>query len=317
MSEVATAPTALAEFQHVTKWYGAVIGVNDVTVRLNAGITGLLGPNGAGKTTLIKLLIGQLRPSLGEVFVTGCPARSAPARRQIGYCPDADVFYEEMTGRQFVVSMARLHGMSNREARARTAEVLEDVQMQDRADKPLRACSKGMRQRIKLAQALVHNPAVLVVDEPLNGVDPVGRMELMDLFRRCAARGQAVLVSSHILDEMDELAEQIVFMGRGRILAEGTLTQIRALFASQPVQIRIDCPRPRELASRLIGWEQVLELDLTGGIQMRLKVVNADTFYVRLADLVLQDEIEIERLETTDVTTEAAFESVMAAAARF
>lgn len=310
-------PGPLAEFQSVTKWYGAVIGVNDITVTLEAGITGLLGPNGAGKTTFIKLLTGQLRPSLGNVLVCDAPARSATARRHIGYCPDADAFYEEMSGRKFVRTMARLHGMSATEARERTELVLSEVGMLDRADRTLRGCSKGMRQRIKLAQALVHQPAVLVVDEPLNGIDPVGRRELMDLFRRCAERGQAVLVSSHILDEMDELADRIVFMGRGRVLAVGTLSDIRAMFAAQPQQIRIACRQQRELATRLIPWEQVLRIELSGTEELLLQVVRPDDFFRRFGELIRETAIDVSRLETTDSSTEATFQYVMSAAAKF
>lgn len=307
----------VVEFRSVTKWYGAVIGVNDVSVSLEPGITGLLGPNGAGKTTFIKLLTGQLRPSLGQIDVCGSSARSAEARRHLGYCPDADAFYEEMSGRQFVRTMARLHGMSTSETNDRTEQVLGEVGMLDRADRTLRGCSKGMRQRIKLAQALVHQPEVLVVDEPLNGIDPVGRRELMDLFRRCAARGQAVLVSSHILDEMDELADRIVFMGRGRVLAVGTLPEIRAMFAEQPQQIRIACRQQRDLATRLISWSHVQRIELAGDDELLLQVIRPDEFFERIAALVLETSFDVTRMETTDATTEATFQYVMSAAARF
>lgn len=313
----AFASAPLAEFCSVSKWYGAVIGVNDVSITLEPGITGLLGPNGAGKTTFIKLLSGQLRPSLGDVKVCGIAARAARARQHIGYCPDADAFYEEMSGRQFVRTMARLHGMSSLETRERTELVLADVGMTDRADRTLRGCSKGMRQRIKLAQALVHRPDVLVVDEPLNGIDPVGRRELMDLFRRCAGRGQAVLVSSHILDEMDELADRIVFMGRGRVLAVGALPDIRAMFAGQPQQIRIACRQQRELASLLIPWPHVLRIEFREPDELLLQVVHPDEFFQRLAELIIKMSFDVTRLETQDATTEATFQYVMSAAARF
>lgn len=189
--------------------------------------------------------------------------------------------------------------------------------MSDRANRTLKGCSKGMRQRIKLAQALVHDPDVLVVDEPLNGIDPVGRRELMDLFRRCADRGQAVLVSSHILDEMDDLADRIVFMGRGRVLAVGSIPEIRSMFAGQPLQIRITSRQQRELASRLVAWPQVLRIELNGDEELQLLVARPDEFYARFSALVLDSSIEIGRLETTDATTEATFQYVMSAAAKF
>lgn len=307
----------LAEFQHVTKWYGPVIGVNDVQLQLGSGITGLLGPNGAGKTTLIKLLTGQLQPSLGQVLVQGHPSTSAAAKRHLGYCPDVDAFYEEMSGRQFVLTMARLHGMTPRDAADRTEVALAEVGMLDRADRTLRGCSKGMRQRIKLAQALVHDPQILIVDEPLNGVDPVGRRELMDLFRRFRERGKAVLVSSHILEEMDTLAERVVFMGRGRILAVGTLPEIRQMLAAHPQRVRIRSPQARELAGHLVQWSQVRGLELPAEGELSLQVNRPDEFFSQFATLVVERGIDLSSLETTDVSAEAIFDYVMASASKF
>lgn len=312
-----TTAAPVAEFQSVTKWYGPIIGVNDVSLSLSAGITGLLGPNGAGKTTLIKLLTGQLRPTLGTVKVRGATAASAIAKRHVGYCPEVDVFYEEMSGRRFVQTMARLHGLSTAAAREQTERALAEVDMTDRAHRTLRGYSKGMRQRIRLAQALVHEPDLLVVDEPLNGVDPVGRRELMDLFRSLADRGTAVLVSSHILEEMDDLAERIIFMGRGRVLAMGSVSDIRELFADLPLKVRIACDTIRPLATALIAWPEVQGVTLTGENEMSLDVIRPDTFFRQLAVLVTTDNFVLTRLETTDVTAEATFGYVMSAAAEF
>ncbi|MDX1970198.1 MAG: ABC transporter ATP-binding protein [Planctomycetaceae bacterium] len=310
-------PTTIARFQQATKWYGPVIGVNDVTCALHPGVTGLLGPNGAGKTTLIKLLTGQLRPNLGEVDVCGAPAWSAAAKRNLGYCPEADAFYEEMSGRRFVRTMARLHGMSSTLAAEEAERALGEVGMTDRADRILKGCSKGMRQRIKLAQALVHRPRLLVVDEPLNGVDPVGRQALMQLFRDLARRGIAVLVSSHILGEMDELADRIIFMGRGRVLALGTLSEIRDVFADQPLRVRIGGPAPRQLATELITWPQVQSVDVSNGKELALLITRPNDFFMKLAETVTRGELVIDHLEATDVTAEATFNYVMSAAARF
>jgi ABC-2 type transport system ATP-binding protein len=310
-------PIPVAEFRSVTKWYGAVIGVNDIDLTLSPGITGLLGPNGAGKTTLIKLLTGQLQPSLGEILVHGRPAWSAAAKRHIGYCPDVDAFYEEMSGRRFVRTMALLHGMNHNAAKERTEIALAEVGMSDRADRTLRGCSKGMRQRIKLAQALVHDPKILIVDEPLNGVDPVGRRELMELFRRFRERGKAVLVSSHILDEMEMLAEQVVFMGRGRVLAAGTLPEIRDLLAERPQRVRIRSNQARELATQLVSWSQVRSVDLPTEDELSLEVNRPDEFFRRFTLLVVERRCDLSSLETTDTSAEAVFEYVMSAAGRF
>src|SRR5207302_7040277 len=170
-------------FEQVSKWYGPVIGVNQVTLELRPGITGLVGANGAGKSTLLRLATGQLRPDLGQVHVFGIKAWTAAAKRHVGYCPEVDAFYEEMSGRQFIVAMARLCGYPRAEAEHRSESVLRFVGMADRADRKLGGYSKGMRQRIKVAQSLVHDPKILILDEPLSGVDPVGRQEFLELFR--------------------------------------------------------------------------------------------------------------------------------------
>jgi ABC-2 type transport system ATP-binding protein len=301
----------------VSKWYGPVIGVNEVSLQLGPGITGLLGANGAGKTTLIKLLAGQLRPSLGEVQVCGIRAWTAVAKSHVGYCPDVDTFYEEMSGRAFVETMARLHGFDRRAARERTERVLTEVAMSDRADRRLRGYSKGMRQRIKLAQALVHDPDILVVDEPLNGIDPVGRRDLMDVFRALGLRGKTLLISSHILNEMDTLAERVIFMGRGRVLATGTLCEIRAMFDEHPLHLRISSDRPRELASRLVQCELVHGVELRGADDLWVQIHRPTEFFPRLSELILEEGYEIGRLETTDASASAIFDYVMQEVSHF
>ena len=308
---------ALVEFRGVSKWYGPVIGVNEIDLELRPGITGLLGPNGAGKTTLLRLLAGQLRPSLGDVRVCGLRAWTAAAKRHVGYCPDVDAFFEEMSGRAFVRTMARLHGFDAPAARERTEQVLAEVGMADRADRRLRGYSKGMRQRIKLAQSLVHDPDVIVVDEPLNGVDPVGRREMMDLFRGLAARDKALLISSHILDEMDTLADRVLFMGRGRVLAAGTLPEIRDMLDTNPLQIRISVDRVRDLASRLVQWDIVRSVGVRGTAELAIQTLRPDEFFRRFADLVLEEAFEVERLQTTDASAGAIFDYVMEEAGRF
>lgn len=313
----AGANTPVAELRRVTKWYGPVIGLNDVSLALPPGIVGLLGPNGAGKTTLIKLLTGQLRPDLGQVLIGGRDAWSAPARKLLGYCPDVDAFYEEMSGRGFVRTMARLQGLGRTAAREATDRVLSEVGMSDRAHRVVRGYSKGMRQRIKLAQALVHDPRLLVVDEPLNGVDPVGRRELMDLFRRLADQGRTVLVSSHILEEMDQLAGRVVFMGRGRVLATGTLSEIRDMLSGQPRLMQIESPRARDLAAWLIQRPQVLSVEVSDDAKLSLSFVRREEFLAELGELLANGDWAIDRMESTDLSTEATFEYVMSAARRF
>jgi ABC-2 type transport system ATP-binding protein len=224
-----------------------VIGVNQVTLELRPGITGLVGANGAGKSTLMRLITGQLRPDLGQIEVQGLPAWSAAAKRHVGYCPDGDSFYEEMSGRQFVECLARLCGWTAAESRRRTESVLELVGMTAQAHRVVRGYSKGMRQRIKLAQALLHDPELLVLDEPLSGIDPVGRAEFLALFHKLAGHGKCLLVSSHELEELEKLTDHIVIMARGRIAVVGTVAQIRDRLDQHPLTIRISLePTPHD-----------------------------------------------------------------------
>lgn len=304
-------PAPLCRFDKVCKWYGPVIGLNDVTMTIEPGITGLVGHNGAGKSTLIKLLTGQLRPSLGTVEIRGRRAWSSAAKRHIGYCPDLDPMYEEMSGRAFVVTMARLHGFSASEARRRADEMLAQVGMSDRSDRPLGTYSKGMRQRIKLAQALVHDPELVVLDEPLNGVDPVGRVEMLRLFRELASRGKAILVSSHILDELDTLADQILFVCRGRLIASGPLDKIRAMLDTFPLTMRVMTRDARKLAGCLVPLTQVKSVELRGEEELVLRVERAKEFFGPLSEIVIEQGFDPERLEILDASTEAVFDYLM------
>jgi ABC-2 type transport system ATP-binding protein len=306
---IATQP--LLVFHHVSKWYGPVIGLNEVTLELGPGITGLVGPNGAGKSTLMKLATGQLRPSLGRVTIRGIPTWHASARRHLGYCPEADTFYEEMSGRQFVVSMARLFGYRKAEARERTEAALQRVGMVRRADRRLRGYSKGMRQRIKLAQALVHDPDLLILDEPLNGVDPLGRMELDRLFRELADQGKSILISSHQLEELERLTDRVMVVARGKMIVQGTLSAIRDLLDYQPLAIRIDSDRPRELAAALLKLPEVLGVELADGATVIARARNPQNFFRAFNGMVLDEAHDITHLETLDSSAQAILDYLL------
>jgi ABC-2 type transport system ATP-binding protein len=288
--------------QHVSKWYGPVIGLNQVTLELRPGITGLVGHNGSGKSTLMRLAAGQLRPDLGRVLVGGHDAWTGAAKRHVGYCPELDTFYEEMSGRRFVEAMAHLCGYPHREALRRAAEALELVGMTDRAHRPLAGYSKGMRQRIKLAQALVHDPELLLLDEPLSGIDPIGRRESIELFHELAQRGKCLLISSHELEELEKLTEHVAIMAAGRIAAVGPLSQIRELLDDQPLSIRIRCTQAPTLPGRLLEWEEVVGLDREGeSIVVRAR--NPRRFFERFGQLVIEEDINVQHLETLDEST--------------
>jgi ABC-2 type transport system ATP-binding protein len=301
------APAPVLLFEQVSKWYGPVIGLNQVTLELRGGITGLVGANGAGKSTLLRLATGQLKPTLGRVTVRGLDAWDWRAKALVGYCPDADAFYEDLTGREFVGAMARLDGFDRTEARRRTEGVLDRVGMADRADRKLGGYSKGMRQRIKLAQALLHDPELLVLDEPLSGIDPLGRQELLELFRGLSAEGKCLLVSSHELEELEKLTDHVAILTRGRIAAVGTVTRIRDMLDDQPLSIRVDAADPRRLAAMLIGRPDVAGVDLPEEVSNSLVVRarNPRRFFEEFGRLVVEQELEVTRLEPLDESAHA------------
>lgn len=299
-------------FEQVSKWYGAVIGVNFITLELRGGITGLVGANGSGKTTLLRLATGQLRPDLGRVTIRGQNAWDWQAKRLVGYCPEIDVFYEDMSGWQFVEVMARLCGMSGAQARARTEAAIERVGMTGRCTRTIRGYSKGMRQRIKLAQALLHDPPLLVLDEPLSGIDPIGRQDFVELFLDLAERGKCLLISSHELEELEKLTNHIAIMARGRIAAVGAVTQIRDLLDQHPVTIQVEVVDPRGVTRKLLALPEVTGIDF-GTMPERegaagtltLRVRNPRKFFCDFGRLVVEHGIDVLRLETTDESTQA------------
>jgi ABC-2 type transport system ATP-binding protein len=304
-----TALPPVVEFHEVSKWYGNVIGINKLTLRVPPGVTGLLGPNGAGKSTLLQLATGQLRPSQGAVRVLGRRAWNNPAlNRHIGLCPEQDAFYEWMTGMDFVRTCARLSGMGRAEAREAAARTLEAVGMTKHRGRVVRGYSKGMRQRTKLAQALVHDPDVLFLDEPLTGTDPVARRDLMDIIHRLAGAGKSVLVSSHVLHEVEALTPNIVLLNRGRLVAEGHVRDIRDLIDKYPHHIVLVCDEYRKLAARLLAWEDVegvKVLTKEGGVMVETR--SPDAFYRRLPELSLGGETPIREVYSDDDNLEAVF----------
>ena len=269
-----------------------------------------------GKTTLLKLLTGQSKPNIGGVQIYGHDAWLAKAKAHVGFCPYGDATWDELSGRKLVAVTAGLHGFTGDEAKRRTEAVLETVGMADRAERPVRTYSKGMRQRIKLGQALIHDPDLLVLDEPLNGVDPVGREELNELFLRLAKAGKAVLISSHILNEMDELANHILFVCRGKLLASGSLETIREVLDDYPLKVRVSCESPRQFAPQLMALESVKSVSVEPPEDLFLEVQNPNRFYAEFGELATTHDIGLNRLKSTDTSAEAVFDYLMERAAR-
>jgi len=304
---------AIVETRQLSKWYGQVVGLLDATFELPRGIVGLLGPNGAGKSTLMGLVTGQLRPSQGELRVLGQPVwGNHDLMRRIGLCPEQDAFYETMSGASFVATMLRLQGYGEAESRTLAAEALELVGMGELGWKRLGAMSKGMRQRVKLAQALAHRPELLVLDEPLNGMDPVGRLETIDLVKALGKAGKSVLVSSHVLHEVEAMTRSILLIHHGRVRAHGDVHEIRALLDEHPHHIAIRCGAPRDLAAALLHREDVVSVDLSteGGAGLRViaKTTKPDLFYTELPATAHKLGIDLEEITSPDDNLAAVFD---------
>lgn len=295
----------ILETRRLGKWYGRVIALDEVSLSVGAGITGLLGANGAGKTSLLRILVGLMRESSGEVLVLGASPWNNPALAgRIGYCPEHDGFWEGMSGRAFVEALARIRGL--RRPREAAAEALERVRLGEAADRRISGYSRGMRQRLKLAQAVVHRPELLILDEPLTGCDPVVRQEILDLIRGFSAAGAGVLVSTHVLHEIEALTRRVAVLHRGRLAAEGDVGEIRALLDRHPRRVRVRCEKPRELAAALVREAGVREVLVEDG-QVTAFTNDADAFHARLPALALAAAGEVGEISSPDDTLEAVF----------
>jgi ABC-2 type transport system ATP-binding protein len=294
---------------HVSKWYGQVIGLNDVTVNIPSGITGLLGPNGAGKSTFMKLMTGQLQPNQGSVQVLGGTIWGNPAQYfAIGFCPEQDAFYERMSGIAWVTALLRLNGLDERDAAAAAGRGLEAVDLLDAANKKIGAYSKGMRQRVKLAQAIAHDPQLLILDEPLSGMDPIARRKTIKLIKDWARQGRSVIVSSHVLHEIEAMTANILLINQGRILAEGNVHQIRDLIDEHPHTVSVKADNTRELARAFLADDDVLSLRFEAE-RIVVQTARPDVFYARLTEMAASGECgAIHEVTSPDDNLQAVFE---------
>jgi ABC-2 type transport system ATP-binding protein len=294
---------------HVSKWYGQVIGLNDVVLNVPPGITGLLGPNGAGKSTLMKLVTGQLKPSKGVLTVLGEPVwHNAPIFARIGFCPEQDAFYDRMTGLEWVTALVGLNGLGETASGEMASRALEIVGLSDVAGKRIAAYSKGMRQRVKLAQAIAHDPDLLILDEPLAGMDPLVRRRIIRLIKDWGRAGKSVLVSSHILHEIESMTPNIVLINQGRILAEGNIHQIRDLIDEHPHMVYVKADDTRELARRFLEDDHVLSLRFEDGAVV-VQTGRPDMFYSRLTALAASGELgAIHEVTSPDDNLQAVFQ---------
>jgi len=307
--------SATITFANVSRFYGEVLGINKVSLAIPPGITSLVGPNGSGKTTLMNLVTGLIRPTQGEISVLGVPPNHPEKLcRLVGYCAQFDAFPKGMTGYQFIYSFLRMYGWSNQECDQRTQSSLQLVGLQDAANRHVGAYSKGMRQRVKLAQAIAHDPQVVILDEPLNGLDPLARAEALALFRQWGDQGRHVIVSSHILHEVDRISDQVILLSQGYVVAEGQIHSVRSEVKEQPMQIEVRCDRPGMLASRLFLQDHVVEAKVSpDGKGVLLRTKDADGFYLLLNQVILDSGLEVESVAPADDDVNSVYQYLIGA----
>jgi ABC-2 type transport system ATP-binding protein len=297
-------------FEGVSKFYGEILGVNRVNLAIAPGITSLVGPNGSGKTTLMNLMTGLLRPTRGKISVLGTsPHDPEKLFRKVGYCSQFDSFPRGMTGREFVEFYLSVHGYARGEVRDLTRAALERVSMQDAAERKVAGYSKGMRQRIRLAQSIAHNPSVLILDEPLNGLDPMARAEIIRLFQSLAAEGLYLVISSHILHEVDMMSDSVVLMHNGYVVAEGDVHGVRDEIEEHPMQILVRCDHPQVLAARLFEHEHTVEARLHDDRRgLFVKTRRPDDFYLLLNRIVTENNLQVESVAPADDDLSAVYQ---------
>ena len=302
--------TAVIATSKLSKWYGNVLGLSDVSLEIEPGVTGLLGPNGAGKSTFLKLITGQIKPSIGTVRIFDQKVQANQSIfSRIGYCPEHDSFYEEMSGWMFLTSLLKLHGFSPEETRARAEEALDIVELSTDKDRLIRAYSRGMRQRLKFAQAIAHDPEIIILDEPMSGLDPLGKRKLIRLIKTYKDRGKTVIVSSHVLPEIEALTRTIILIHQGKVFAKGDIHYIRDLIDSHPHMVSIRCPEPRRLAGRLLEEDYVLKVHFgPDGRSVLIETNNRDKFFALLLSLLVKNRTEVEEITSPDDNLQAVFD---------
>ena len=303
---MSTKATPAVVIDKCSKWYGQVIGLNEVSLAIDGGVTGILGPNGAGKSTLFKLLMGRLKPSSGNVRLFGVdPWESTAPYRRVGYVAETEKLYDWMTGHDFVSTLARLHGMTREEASDRASHVLEFVGLADVQNKEIGKYSKGMRQRVKIAHALVHDPDLIILDEPLHGCDPIARTSIMSVIRDLGTQGKTVLVSSHILDEIERITEQIVILHNGRLLALGNLHAIRDLLDKHPHRILIRTENPRKLAEYFVPEDPVYGVRFAEEGALEVLTNDLSAAHSVLPRVIVESGLKITSIENPDDNLES------------
>jgi ABC-2 type transport system ATP-binding protein len=301
---------AVIETKKLSKWYGNVLGLSDVTLQIEPGITGLLGPNGAGKSTFLKLLTGQITPNIGSVTIYGETVKNNfNLFSKIGFCPEQDSFYEGLSGKEFLSRLLRLSSFSALESEERALKALDFIGLTEDKDRNIKSYSRGMRQRLKIAQAIAHDPQIIILDEPLNGLDPLGRRKIIRLIKSYAAEGKTIIVSSHVLPEIEAMTKKIILIHQGKIFAEGNIHYIRDLIEKHPHIVSVKCCSPRILASKFIGQEFILNIHFdAAGDSFRVETNSRDKFFDLLPRLIVENGIEVQEITSPDDNLQAVFD---------
>jgi len=300
--------SGVVEAREISKWYGEVLGLNAFTVSFGKGITGLVGPNGAGKSTLFKLLIGQLHVDQGDLRVLEeDPWNNVSLKRKLGYCPESNQLYGWLTGEEFVEALLRLEGISARDAAKAATAALKTVGLVEARHRRLRTYSRGMRQRAKLAQALAHEPDLLILDEPLSGADPVARVHILDTITDFSREGGHVLMSTHVLYEVERVTNNIVLIHNGKAIASGDIHAIRALIDEHPHAVRIATSAPRAVAEALTGLDHVVSMEFPSPQELLVRTRRPEAFYRELPGIIVDRSLEVHGLESPDDSLEAVF----------
>ena len=302
-------------FEDVSKFYGEILGVNRINLQIAPGITSLVGPNGSGKTTLMNLMTGLLQPTRGRISILGIsPSEPEKLFRKVGYCGQFDSFPKGLTGYEFIRSYLLINGESKKEAEAKTWRALERVSLTEAADRKVEGYSKGMRQRVRLAQSIAHEPVVMILDEPLNGLDPMARAETIQLFRQLAEEGQHLIISSHILHEVDQMSDRVVLINNGYIIAEGQVSGVRDEMEEHPIQYLIRCSNPSVLAARVFAEDSIVEARLHDDRQgLYVKTRNIETFSLLLNRVVIEESLQVESVTPVDDDLNAVYNYLIGA----
>lgn len=302
--------SAVIEAWNLSRWYGNVLGISEVSLEIQPGITALLGPNGAGKSTFMKIVTGQLKPNIGEARIFGEKVwNNRRIFRRLGFCPEVDAFYEELSGFEFLSGLLSLYGFSAAECRKRAEQALELVELSDVRHRQVRSYSRGMRQRVKIAQAIAHDPEVLILDEPLSGLDPLSKRRIIKLIKEFKAAGKTIVVSSHVLPEVEAMTSEIVLIHQGKILARGDIYFIRELIDTHPHMIRIKSSHFRELAKILAAEDYILNISFEPQDQAVIfETHHRDKFFNRLNDLILESSLTIDEITSPDDNLQAVFD---------